>query len=79
MLGISLTMESLILAQGERWREASYMQVVRPARGVANGCVTRKQPALVRRTYTRNCGQTFIARQEGILPPVKVMDEEGLA
>ena len=46
-------MESLILAQDERWRRASYMQVERvPTNGnigevlVANGCVTREQPAL---------------------------------
>jgi len=41
-------MESLILAQNERWRRASYMQVERERvlRGVskaANGCVTRGQ------------------------------------
>ena len=38
--------ESLILAQDERWRRASYMQVeresfLREASKVANGCVTR--------------------------------------
>ena len=41
--------ESLILAQDERWRRASYMQVEREpglALGTAaNGCVTREQPA----------------------------------
>ena len=41
--------ESLILAQDERWRRASYMQVERepgfgPGRA-ANGCVSREQPA----------------------------------
>jgi hypothetical protein len=46
--------ESLILAQDERWRRASHMQVERdPTRGntredrVANGCVTREKPAPV--------------------------------
>jgi hypothetical protein len=39
-------MESLILAQDERWRRASYMQVVREnflreVSKVANWCVTR--------------------------------------
>ena len=47
--GASILMESLILAQDERWRRASYMQVEREpglALGrAANGCVTREQPA----------------------------------
>ena len=32
-----LTMESLILAQDERWRRASYMQVEREARACFSG------------------------------------------
>ena len=32
-----LTMESLILAQDERWRRASYMQVEREARACSSG------------------------------------------
>jgi hypothetical protein len=50
--GSTVSMESLILAQDERWRRASYMQVERGPFGgntgegrVANGCVTREQPA----------------------------------
>ena len=45
----TISMESLILAQDERWRRASYMQVEREpglALGrAANGCVSREQPA----------------------------------
>ena len=53
--------ESLILAQDERWRCALYMQVARerPLRGpskVANGCVTREQPALKWGITPRNRG-----------------------
>jgi hypothetical protein len=47
-------MESLILAQDERWRRASHMQVERGPTGrktgedlVANGCVTREEPVPV--------------------------------
>ena len=32
--GVSVSMESLILAQDERWRRASYMQVEREARSL---------------------------------------------
>ena len=35
-------MESLILAQDERWRYALHMQVERYLFIVANGCVTRE-------------------------------------
>ena len=34
---INTQLESLILAQNERWRQASYMQVERPFGGVADG------------------------------------------
>ena len=34
-------LESLILAQNERWRQASYMQVERSFGTAANGLVTR--------------------------------------
>ena len=49
---LEISMESLILAQDERWRRASHMQVERGSFGgntgeglVANGCVTREEPA----------------------------------
>ena len=38
---IAFQLESLILAQNERWRQASYMQVERSFGTAANGLVTR--------------------------------------
>ncbi len=35
--GVEVSMESLILAQDERWRRASYMQVEREARACPGG------------------------------------------
>ena len=53
-----LTMESLILAQDERWRRASYMQVEREAHfgewKVADGGVICRESALERGTTAGN-------------------------